>query len=372
MNFWNNGTNAISDDLSRNSKKVIVALSGGIDSAAALWLLLQNGYEPIGVTFQMWRLKEDITQRQTIDRARRLCELLKVPHLIVDIRTEFEREIVRYFAEEYLEGLTPNPCVLCNRRIKWRNLLKLADENDVRQIATGHYARINFNTASGRYQILKGCDKLKDQSYALWQISQTALRRTLFPLGELTKDVVKQIVAEHDLIIGEVEESQDVCFIPDDDYRKFLMEYIPAKVTATGRGELVDENGKFLRWHDGFYNFTIGQRKGFGIGFKERRYVKSIDASANRVVIAADESLFSAKMIIRDVNWVSQSVQDEFDGIVKVRYNHRGAGGHGHRIDKNIYEIEFTEPQRAICPGQSAVVYQGDCLLMGGIIHQSG
>ncbi|MFA6742817.1 MAG: tRNA 2-thiouridine(34) synthase MnmA [Candidatus Neomarinimicrobiota bacterium] len=355
-----------------NLPKVIVALSGGVDSAVAAWLLKQKGFEPIGVTFKMWRLKDDRAQAEAIERAARVCEILGISHLIADLQMEFEEQVVRHFADEYLAGLTPNPCVVCNHGIKWQNLLKLADECGAEKIATGHYVCTDFDPATGRYRILKGLDSSKDQSYALWQLTQPDLARTLFPLGELTKTAVKQISAEQNLIIGDIGESQDVCFIAEDDYRRFLMEYVPDKVRAIGRGELVDETGKVLGLHDGFYNFTIGQRKGFRIGFKERRYVKSIDASANRVVIATNESLFSARMIIRNFNWVSIPASDEFEGVVKARYNHKGVKAHGCRIDDNAYEIEFAEPQRAICPGQSAVVYQGDCLILGGIIHLPG
>ncbi len=351
--------------------KVIVALSGGVDSAVAAWSLQQNGFEPIGVTFKMWRLKDDLTQTESIGRAARVCEILGIVHMIVDLQAAFEAQVVRRFADEYLSGLTPNPCVGCNRCIKWQNLLKLADENGAEKIATGHYVRTDFEPGGGRYRILKGKDNFKDQSYALWQLPQSYLARTLFPLGELTKQVVKKIAAEQNLITGKVDESQDVCFIPDDDYRRFLIDYVPDRVQAIGGGELVDETGKVLGRHDGFYNFTIGQRKGFRIGFKERRYVKAIDAAKNRVVVADDAALCSNGMIIDNVNWGGTAAADDFQGFVKVRYNHRGVGCRGQRVGDNVYEIKFDEPQRAISPGQSAVIYQDDYLLLGGIIRRA-
>jgi len=359
------------DKVMSDGIKVIVALSGGVDSSVAAWLLKQNGYEPVAVTFKMWRLKSDRTQADSIDRARRVCELLEIPHIVADIQDEFEEQVVRRFANEYLSGLTPNPCVGCNRCIKWRNLLKLADEHGAQKIATGHYVRTDFDPATGRYRILKGLDNSKDQSYALWQISQTALARTLFPLGELTKVAVKKIAAEQKLVTGQLAESQDVCFIPDNDYRRFLAEYVPEEVARIGSGELVDESGKILGRHDGFYNFTIGQRKGFRIGFKERRYVKTIDAANNRVVIGSDAALLVTGMTIDNVNWVSIPEMDNFSGRVKVRYNHTGVECRGRRIGENIFKIEFAKPQRAICPGQSAVIYRDDCLLLGGIIRRA-
>lgn len=354
-----------------NRPKVIIALSGGVDSAVAAWSLQKNGYEPIGVTFKMWRLKDDLIQTEAIERAARVCAILEIAHLIVDLQPKFEEQVVQKFADEYLAGLTPNPCVGCNRCIKWHNLLQLADEHGAEKIATGHYVRTDFDPAVGRHRILKGLDNSKDQSYALWQLTQPDLARTLFPLGELTKATVKSIAAEQNLILGDIGESQDVCFIPDDDYRRFLMEYIPDKVQAIGRGELVDETGKVLGLHDGFYNFTIGQRKGFRIGFKERRYVKAIDAAKNRVVIANDASLSSGGMLIDNVNWVGMAAAEEFRGFVKVRYNHRGVGCHGYRIGEDVYEINFNEPQRAVSPGQSAVIYEDDNLLLGGIIRRA-
>ncbi|MCK9559689.1 MAG: 7-cyano-7-deazaguanine synthase, partial [Candidatus Marinimicrobia bacterium] len=186
-----------------NLPKVIVALSGGVDSAVAAWLLKQKGFEPIGVTFKMWRLKDDRAQAEAIERAARVCEILGISHLIADLQMEFEEQVVRHFADEYLAGLTPNPCVICNHGIKWQNLLKLADEHGAEKIATGHYVRTDFDPATGRYRILKGLDSSKDQSYALWQLTQPDLARTLFPLGELAKTAVKQISAEQNLIIGD-------------------------------------------------------------------------------------------------------------------------------------------------------------------------
>ena len=352
-----------------NKQKVLVALSGGVDSAVAAWVLSQEGYQPTGITFRMWRMEKDIVQENAIERARQVCDILKIPHIIFDINEEFEEQVVKPFVNEYFQGLTPNPCVNCNRVVKWQNLLKIADRYGIEKIATGHYARLKYNSANKRYQILKGLDSTKDQSYTLWQISQTALKRTLFPLGEMTKNDVKKVAMDYGLITGKITESQNICFIPEGDYRNFLKEYSSQTVQAIGRGELVDESGRVLGWHNGFYNFTIGQRKGFRVGFKERRYVKAINAEKNQVVIAPDESLFSSTLIIKNVNWVGISAVDEFDGIIKIRYNHPGAMGHGKRIADNEYEITFVEPQRAICPGQSAVIYQDDCLLMGGIIQ---
>ncbi len=348
---------------------VLVAMSGGVDSSMAASFLQQRGYAATGITFRLWRLPGAKDSSAAIERAQVVCQKLNIPHLVVDLREEFEASIVNSFVEAYLSGITPNPCVFCNRVIKWTHLRKIADERGIHYIATGHYARVIFNSAVGRFQLLKAVDGRKDQSYALWQLRQTDLARTIFPLGERTKPEIKRLAREAGLFSEDVDESQDICFIPDNDYRRFLIEYAPERIQAIGDGEIVDETGQVVGRHSGFYNFTIGQRKGFKRGFKERMYVKLLDAEHNRVIITNRDGLRVKGLIIKQANFVSQPESKEWEGDVKIRYGSVGVPCRGRYLASGIYEILFMTPQHAVCPGQSAVVYQGEQVLLGGIIQ---
>jgi len=350
---------------------VVVAMSGGVDSSVAAYLLKKDGYNPIGVTFKLWCHEGADHIDAIIHRAEKISRQLGIDHRTVDIEKEFEETVVHQFIEEYFAGITPNPCVFCNRVIKWRYLLQIAEELQAAYVATGHYVRIVKNQNSARYEIHTGLDPQKDQSYVLWQLSQEMLSKTKFPLGSLNKSEVKKLADELGLSFSEQKESQDVCFLPDNDYRGFLNRYVPRKVAAISRGELLDEQGQFLGYHDGFYNFTIGQRKGFKRGFSERKYVKQIIADKNQVIISGNDSLFSDGMILESVNWVSENPQAETDGIIKIRYNHKGVRCHVEVIDQNRLQVRFEERQRAVTPGQSGVLYRGDRLVLGGIIKKS-
>jgi len=349
------------------NSRVLVAMSGGVDSSTAVFLLKEAGNQPEGVTFKLWCHGSDNRYLKIIQKVQSICSKLEIKHHVLDIEKEFKESVVQQFVDDYLSGITPNPCVFCNRTIKWRHLLATADRLEIPFVATGHYVRLKKN-AHGYHEILKGVDPSKDQSYMLWQLSQEALGRTLFPLGARLKIDIKTIADKLGLHDGDQKESQDVCFLPDNDYREFLMSFSPERIAGISRGELVDEHLNVLGFHDGFHNFTIGQRKGFKMGFSNRKYVKEIDAANNRVMITDNEHLFSRQMIIRDVNWVSTLPQDEIEGLVKIRYNHKGVFSRINPIDKNRYLVEFSEPQRAVTPGQSAVLYQGDRLMLGGII----
>jgi tRNA-specific 2-thiouridylase len=346
-------------------------MSGGVDSSVAAYLLKQTGYEPLGVTFRFWSFQGRQQTDALISRAEKIARQLGIAHQTVTVEKDFEEIVVKQFVKDYLWGITPNPCVFCNRLIKWQNLLQIAEELDASFIATGHYVRIEKSQDGSRYQILRGVDSKKDQSYVLWQLSQVALGKTILPLGSMHKSEVKKIAVELELPAADSRESQDACFLPDNNYREFLQQYVPERVAAIGRGELLDERGKVLGFHSGFHNFTIGQRKGFKMGFDRRKYVKQILADKNQVIIANGESLFSSGMVLRDLNWISEAPQATLEGLVQIRYNHRPAHCQAEMVDQDRMRINFAQKQRAVTPGQSAVLYQDNRLIFGGIILES-
>jgi len=355
----------------RQNRRVIVAMSGGVDSSVAAYLLKQADYEPLGVTFRFWSFQGKQQTNEIVARAEKIARQLNVTHQTVTVEKEFEEIVVKQFVEEYLQGITPNPCVLCNRLIKWRNLVQIAKELDASFVATGHYVRIEKSQNNSRYQILRGVDRTKDQSYVLWQLSQAALSKTILPLGSMQKSEVQKIAVELGLPLAGSRESQDVCFLPDNNYRDFLQVYVPERIAAIGRGELLDESGKVLGFHRGFHNFTVGQRKGFKMGFERRKYVKQIRAEKNQVIIANGDSLFSSGMLVRELNWVSETPQATLEGLIQIRYNHRPVHCQAEMINQEIMRIKFAQKQRAVTPGQSAVLYQDNRLILGGIIQES-
>ena len=347
-------------------------MSGGVDSSVAALRLCENGFNVVGLTLKMWRLGIDSHQLAAVDRAKEVCERLGIRHIVTDVGSEFEEVIVKRFVDEYLSGRTPNPCVNCNSDIKWKAIINLADSMNFDLVATGHYARVFKIESTSMYGIRKGRDYSKEQSYALWRLSQDMLRRTVLPLGSLTKSEIISLAEDNDFASATAKENQEICFITDNDYRHFLKEYLAERVENIAEGEIVDDEGNVLGCHKGFYNFTIGQRKGLGIALGKRQYVKKIDPDANRVVLANGEELYSRGLILRDINWVSvPSKRQKMDGVIKIRYNHSGAECNAAPYRSDAWMVTFDEPQRAVTPGQSAVLYQGDVLVFGGVIQEA-
>lgn len=344
-----------------------MAMSGGIDSSVAAILLLQQGYELVGVTFRNFDLPCQPEADDTVAKARQLADKLGFEHHELDVRDEFGQTVIKNFIDEYMCCRTPNPCVVCNKAIKWGMLMKFADEHHCDLLATGHYAQIGCE--NGRHFVRKGKDVLKDQSYFLWKISDDYLKRTLFPLGGLTKPEVKEIAAQHGFVkLSEQKESEDICFLPDNNYREFLQQHVPNLPEMMRPGKFVDVEGKVVGKHSGLYNYTIGQRKGLGIALGVPAYVVSLDAQRNRVVIGSKEDLQGDMLLANDVNMVKYA--DFTDGQIfdcRIRYRSKGVPAQLFHDEQGV-RVVFSEKVESITPGQSVVFYEDEDLVGGGVI----
>ncbi len=355
--------------------KVLLCMSGGIDSSVAAMLLEEQGYELHGLTYRPYDvISPSCMEKQTgccsvdaIFEAKSLANDLGFGHSILDIRKEFDKTVITNFVDEYLSGRTPNPCVVCNRTIKWGEVIEKANELECDFIATGHYAQIGEK--DGRYFLIKGSDDKKDQTYFLWQLSQEDLKRTLFPLGNLTKPEVRNIAANKGYEnISKKRESQEICFIPDNNYRRFIKERIPDLEEQVGKGNFVDKDGKVLGQHDGYPFYTIGQRKGLNIALGHPAYVTQIDAKTNTVVLGKREDLNKKELWLDELNLMKyDKIDGELEVTTKIRYNNAGTLS---RISQhnNKLKVEFYENTWAVTPGQSAVFFEGNDLVGGGII----
>ena len=344
-------------------KKVVVGLSGGVDSSVAAFLLKEQGYEVIGATMIMW----PATQAKAVEDARKVAEHLDIPYFELDFTVQFEKEVVDYFAAEYLAGRTPNPCNVCNRRIKWEALLAWAGEQGADYIATGHYARID-RLENGRYAIRNSATAQKDQTYALYNLTQEQLARTILPIGDYTKDEIRKIAIEQQLPVANKSDSQDICFIPDGDYGAFLERQVPDKIP--GEGNFVLTDGTVIGRHKGTTHYTIGQRKGLGIAMGHPVFVCEIRPDRNEVVIGENEDIFSCDLICRDVNYMGMEEGKEPSHCnAKVRYAHKGDICSMEKLPDGRMHIKFEKPVRAITPGQSVVFYDGEYVLGGGTIE---
>ena len=347
-------------------EKVLVAMSGGVDSSVAAHLIMSSGYDAIGATMRLvdGLPLNDISDAE-INAARNSCRRLGIEHTVLDIRDLFRKHVVDNFVSVYLNGETPNPCIVCNKNIKFGAMLDAAMGLGCDKLATGHYARIEKNS-SGRYIVRQAADPLKDQSYMLWTLSQEQLSKVIFPLGELTKAEAREIAASLSFENAHKKDSQDVCFIPDGDYANFI-ELYTGKTSPVGN--YIDMNGNVLGKHKGIINYTIGQRKGLGIALGQPMFVHSKSVVDNTVTLCKNEELFEKTLIATDINLISiDKIDKPMRVLAKARYGQKASPATATQIDENTVKIEFDEPIRAISAGQSVVFYDGDVLVGGGII----
>jgi len=362
---------------------VAVAMSGGVDSSTVAAVLLQQGRPVVGLTMQLWnqrRLPElqgdgpaqhRCCSLDDVYDAKRVAQHLSFPHYVVNFEEQFEQRVVRPFVEQYLAGRTPIACTNCNTDVKFEPLLRMARQIGAERLATGHYARIRCNELSGRYQLLRACDDSKDQSYFLWGLTQEQLSRSEFPLGELTKEQVRQLARTVNLPVAEKPESMELCFVPNGNYVQFIHAYAreDGQPVQDKEGEIVTEDGVVLGRHSGVHNYTIGQRKGLGFTTGKPIYVLAIDPQNNRVIVGEDEALRSSVVEVENVNWVSiEEPSLPLRVQVKIRHKHEPAAATVEALPGLRARIAFDAPQRAITPGQAAVAYDDDVVLAGGWI----
>jgi tRNA-uridine 2-sulfurtransferase len=357
--------------------KVLVAMSGGIDSTVAALMLHDQGYQVVGITMKTWdyassgsgKKETGCCNLDSFNDARTAAVNHGFPHFILDIRDEFGDFVIDNFVEEYLAGRTPNPCVMCNTHIKWRALLKRADALDCEFIATGHYANINQHH-NDRYFISRGVDDMKDQSYVLWGLQQDLLRRTILPLGTYHKPEIRQMALDYGYPeLAKKSESYEICFVPDNDYRGFLKRRNPGLETAVSGGNFVDKTGNILGKHKGYPFYTIGQRKGLDITFGKPVYVTGIIPESNTIVLGDETDLNRSEMTVGKLNWMKyDGISDGLEAITKVRYKDKGSLSNLYNSHAGI-QVKFYEEAKSIAPGQSAVFYDGNDVIGGGIIR---
>lgn len=357
-------------------KKALIAMSGGVDSSVAAYLIKEQGFDATGITLKLFD-NEDIGEKKEktccslddIDDARSVCYKLGIPYYVYNFKDSFRENVISRFISAYENGTTPNPCIDCNRYIKFEKLMQRADELEFDYVVTGHYAVIEYDEKSKRFLLKKSADISKDQSYVLYSLTQKQLSRTLFPLGNMKKEQTREIAENLGLINAAKRDSQDICFVPDGDYAKFIEQY-------TGKsyphGNFVDENGKVLGEHKGIIRYTVGQRKGLGLALPHPMYVKKKDLEKNEVILCDNESLFSRELYASDINLIScEKIDKPMKIKARVRYNQSEQPATVEQLDENTLHIVFDEPQRAISYGQAVVLYDGDYVVGGGTICKS-
>jgi tRNA-specific 2-thiouridylase len=378
-------------ELEDGMEKVVVGMSGGVDSSVAAYLLQKQGYEVIGVTMQIWQ-DEDVCSIEenggccglsAVEDARRVASVLDIPYYVMNFKQEFKENVIDYFVGEYLQARTPNPCIACNRYVKWESLLKRSLDIGASYIATGHYACIEM-LQNGRYTIKKSVTQAKDQTYALYNLTQYQLSHTLMPVGAYAKDEIRELAKEMNLPVANKPDSQEICFVPDNDYAGFIANYLEEKkskdvsdgkdvsqsdFTGTIPGNYVNTAGEIIGRHQGLIHYTVGQRKGLGIAMGQPVFVVELRPETNEVVIGNADEVFSDRLIANRLNFMSiEDLEGELVVDAKIRYSHKGSRATIKKTGPDEVLCVFDEPQRAITPGQAVVFYQGDYVVGGGTI----
>lgn len=361
------------EDSKMEQKTVVIGMSGGVDSSVGAYLLKKQGYRVIGVTMQIWQEETPSCEMEqggccglsAVEDARRVADDLGIPYYVMNFRREFKESVMDYFIEEYLKGRTPNPCIACNRYVKWEALLNRSLSLGADYIATGHYARVE-RLSNGRFALRKSATDQKDQTYALYNLTQEQLAHTLMPVGAYTKEEIRAIAEEIGLLVAQKRDSQEICFIPDHDYAAFIQANTKTEILP---GNFVRTDGIVLGQHKGITHYTVGQRKGLNLSLGRPAFVTELRPQTNEVVIGTGEDVFGDRLYANQLNFMSVAeIEGEMEAFAKIRYSHKGAACKVKRVGADRIECQFYEPQRAITPGQAVVLYQGDYVLGGGTI----